>query len=105
MSDKKKLSDQDGRVVDYLLDRQDSEQLGGVGVAKGVVMETTDLSAQHIETVQQVLTLLGELPAEEPPGDLKIKTLRRVDAAIGALNNAAAIPPPADRREDRDPSA
>ena len=95
---KKKLSDEDGRVVDFLLDRQDSEQL-----AKGVVVETTDLSAEHIETVQQVLTLLGELPADDPPGDLKINTLRRVDAAISSLNDIANPPPP-NRPEDQGPT-
>jgi len=96
---KKKLSDEDARVVDFLLERQDFEQ-----PAQGVVVDTPDLSAEHIETVQQILTLLNELPADDPPGDLKVRTLRRVDAAIGALHDAAAQPPP-ERREDSGPAA
>ena len=90
----KKLSDEDGRVVDFLLERQDSEQPARVVPAQGVVVETSHLSVEHIETVQQILTLLNELPADDPPGDLKVRTLRRVDAATGVMHDAAAQPPP-----------
>jgi hypothetical protein len=96
-----KLSDEDGRAVDLLLDRQPTSP-----ASSGTFVKSVDVQPQRVQTIQQILSVLKELPAEDPSPDLAIRTVHHVDAAIAALEavNPAARPPPANRPEDRRPS-
>jgi hypothetical protein len=97
-----KLSDEDGRAVDLLLDRKTISP-----IASGDFVESIGIEPQRVQTIQQILTALKQLPAEEPAADLASRTLRRVDAAIAALDaaNPNPRPPPNDRAQPRGPMA
>jgi hypothetical protein len=97
-----KLSDEDGRIVDLLLDKQPTSPAASV-----TFVQSVDVQPQRVQTIQQILMVLKQLPAEEPSPDLAGRTLRRVDAAIAALNAAdpAARPPTAPPPDNQRPSA
>jgi len=80
-----KLSDEDGRIVDLLLDKQIT-----IPANNDTFVQSADVQPQRMQTIQQILTLLKQLPAEEPSPDLGSRTVRKVDAAIAAIN---ATPP------------
>lgn len=92
-----KLSDEDGRVVDLLLDRQPTNPATAGGFVKSV-----NVQPQRVQTIQQILSVLKELPVEDPSPDLAKRTIHRVDAAIAALDavNPGARPPPGSSPED-----
>lgn len=97
-----KLSDEDGRVVDLLLDRQTTSPAAG-----GVFVKSVDVQPQRVQTIQQILSILKELPVEDPSPDLASRTIHHVDAAIAPLDavNPAATPQPGNRPDDRRPPA
>lgn len=73
--DKKKLNREDGNAVDLLLDGQ------AVNLSdSGVFVKSVDVDPQRVRTVRQIMDLLKEIPAEEPPADLVTRTMHRVDA-------------------------
>ena len=83
-----KLSDEDGRIVDLLLDKQITNPAPG-----DTFVQAADVQPQRMQTIQQILMVLKQCPTEEPPGDLTVRTLRRVDAAIAAINATAPTSP------------
>ena len=107
-----KLREEDRRAVDLLLDRAAAGPGGGTGNGNG--NGHGDGNGRHAMTpgftqvagsgqggvaaVQKVLSVLDMLPDEEPPADLMVRTLRRLDVATaegpGALRPPQHVMPP-----------
>jgi hypothetical protein len=84
-----RLSDEDRRAVDLVLDRPDGE-------SAEVVLPSPPPSPQSVQSVEKILSLLQSMPANDPPPDLAARTLRRIDQALAAMN-ATAVPNVAQR--------
>jgi len=87
----RKLTDDDRRAVDLLLDH-------GAGNST-VTRVASAVPQKRLKAAERVLSLLGEMPAQEPPVDLVAKTMQRIDTAtIGrvpqATRRATVISPP-----------
>lgn len=88
-----KLSNDDRRAIDLLLDRGPAATTGTNGfhfqTAQGMTAayhpHATPAHPDSIGAVQQVLDLLSLMPAEDPPADLVARTLARVDASTRAV--------------------
>jgi hypothetical protein len=93
-----KLNDQDGEIVDLLLDRPATGPSTGGGFVKQL-----DLQPERVQTIQKILSLLDSMPAEEPPTDLVARTLDRVNSAVDS--GSASRPPPVARQDERRPPA
>jgi hypothetical protein len=91
---RKKLSDEDGRIVDLLLDHGRSEERAAI-----MSIHSTNIPPPKIRTIEELLSLLHEMRAEEPPEDLATKTLRRIE------EEASAKPPPSPLDEGSQPIA
>ena len=61
-------------------------------MAAGGFTQVSDAAQSRMPAVQKVLQALDMLPEEEPPADLLVRTLRRVDA--DAADGPAALRPP-----------
>jgi hypothetical protein len=84
---KKKLQSEDGHAVDLLLDGQ------AVSLTdSGTFVKSVDVEPQRVQTVKQILSLLKQLPAEDPPSDLVGKTMRRV-SAFAAIEGTGILRP------------
>jgi len=86
-----RLSDEDGRAVDLLLDRPASKGDGNgnhdgtSSHAAGAVAPAANGQAQRrIEAATSVLDLLSNLEAPEPPADLLERTLRKIEEITAA---------------------
>ena len=78
----KRLSDEDRRAVDFLLDRSDAQQgdgNGGSGTA-GAATEDGEF-AQRIGRVEDLLQMLDHLPAPEPSANLASRVFARIEEA------------------------
>ena len=96
---KKKLQTEDGHAVDLLLDGQ------AVSLTdSGVFVKSVDVEPQRVQTVKQILGLLKQLPAEEPPIDLVGRTIRRINA-LAAIENSAILRPANVERPSNRPNA
>jgi hypothetical protein len=72
----KRLGDSDRRAVDLLLDRS-----AGTGNGNGgYVAHAQPATEPGIMSVQRVLDLLDQLPAEEPANDLMARTMARIES-------------------------
>lgn len=69
-----KLRPNDRNAVDFVLNRGGAQASGGYA-APGQV------SPVHVEAVEKTLRMLERLPVNEPPKDLVMRTLARIDAA------------------------
>lgn len=103
-----KLREEDRRAVDLLLDRAAAGPGGGNGNGDGQgdgngnghrgAMTSAGFTQmagpdhRGVAAVQKVLSVLEMLPAEEPPADLTVRTLRRLDAATA--EGPGALRPP-----------
>jgi len=78
-----KLNDDDSRAVDTILDlRVSGEKLADhkVAAADGGSTATLPTNVQtRLKIVASLLGLLEALPADDPPGNLVIRTLRAVE--------------------------
>lgn len=98
---KVKLSDDDRRAVDMLLDRDGAARAGKSGNGGSTVAMATDGQFyRRIERAEAVLNLLAEMPAFEPPADLVGRVMRRIEEgpqqqrarpAAASTTNAPAI--------------
>jgi hypothetical protein len=71
-----RLGDEDRRAIDLLLDQR----------TDGVLNEVFAVTAQdnlekRLASVEKVLALLEQMPAAEPPADLVMRTMNRIDGA------------------------
>lgn len=74
-----RLSDDDGRAVDMLLDSAASSN--GNGSNGGHAFSAAPAPfRQRLETVESILNLLKEMPITDPPQNLVSKTLRNIEA-------------------------
>jgi hypothetical protein len=70
-----KLSDEDGRAVDMLLDASASPNgNGGNGFSAAPAP-----FRQRLDNVESILNLLKEMPQTEPPKNLVAKTLQTIE--------------------------
>jgi len=76
----KRLGENDRRAVDLLLDRSN----GAIGNDNGFVTHAQSATEPAIQAVRKVLNVLELAPAAEPPADLMIRTLARIDSRMGA---------------------
>jgi hypothetical protein len=91
-----KLSNEDHRAIDLLLERGAAASasvtgagIPGDGMSSGYTSHAAPVDPNSLRAVQQVFDLLNLLPPEEPPADLLQRTLDRVDRAIGGVNQPA----------------
>lgn len=91
-----RLSDDDCRAVDVLLDSRKTSR--GINSNKGILATgtaclantgTLDLRLAHLE---QLLDLLQELPAGDPPRSLVNRTLQAVESRPTLLNSGPEAP-------------
>src|SRR5216110_3153459 len=71
-----KLSDDDGRAVDMLLDSSASSNGNGHG---GAVRAAPARMRQRLENIESILNLLKEMPRTEPPRNLVAKTMATIE--------------------------
>lgn len=74
-----KLSDDDSRAVDLVLDRSSAASQPAPG---GVYM-APQVQPQRAQAVEKILGLLSAYEAAEPPADLVARTMRRIEENIG----------------------
>jgi len=101
----KKISHDDGRAIDLLLNGELTARSGGDGgngqnggTAKNAADDGSAVAvsrnqpnfSSRLESVERVLRLLDEMPSAEPPADLAARTLRRIDEARMASGPATA---------------
>ena len=79
----RKLSDDDRRAVDLLLDH-------GTTNGNGMTRVAAHVSQKRLAAAEKMLKLIGQMPAEEPPANLVEKTLRRIDRAT--IGRAGHLP-------------
>jgi hypothetical protein len=84
----RKLSDDDRKAVDLLLDQQLSPDAMGGGRA-GFAPPSTDALRARLRNLQTVLGVLSALPAEEPSSDLVARTMSRIE---GSTATAPQVP-------------
>jgi hypothetical protein len=93
---KKKLQTEDGQAVDLLLDGQ------AVSLTdSGVFVKSVDVEPQRVQTVKQILSLLKQLPTEDPPRDLVGKTIRRINALAAVESSGILRPTNIEHPDDR----
>ncbi len=78
----KRLSENDRRAVDLLLDRSNGESAHAPG--NGFIRHAQLATEPALEPVQKVLTLLDHTPAAEPPVDLVSRTLAKLNSSVGS---------------------
>ena len=93
-----KLSDDDGQIVDLLLDRPNADP------ASGAFVKSVDVQPERVQMIKKVLGLLDGLPVEDPPADLISRTLSKVENAIDAGNSSSRPPPPAQLDDSQTPA-
>jgi hypothetical protein len=96
-----KLSDDDGRAVDMLLDSSSSSNGNGGGHPFKAAPAPF---RQRLESVESILNLLKELPNTEPPKNLVTKTLQNIDRRRGK-RAAKFAPAQAEQGQHRRPNA
>lgn len=89
-----KLSNEDHRAIDLLLERGAAASVSGnsatqsaadgMSSASGYLSHSQPVNSNSLRAVQQVFDLLSLLPDEEPPADLVERTLARIDQSVGA---------------------
>src|SRR6266566_654684 len=72
-----KLSDDDGRAVDMLLDSAASSNGNGHGAA--TVRAAPARIRERLESVESILNLLKQMPKSEPPKNLLAKTMATIE--------------------------
>jgi hypothetical protein len=92
-----RLTDEDARAVDLLLDAHGTDGNGnghaaGDGNGGGHAFQTaTSLNfTQRLARVEQVLDTLGQMPATEPPANLVTRTMQAIDAGMRTTAQTAA---------------
>jgi len=73
-----KLSDDDSRAVDLVLDRSSA---ASQPAPAGVYM-APQVQPRRAQAVEKILAVLSAYQAEEPPADLVARTMRRIDERI-----------------------
>jgi hypothetical protein len=81
----RKLSDEDRRAIDLLLDH-------GLGRKDRVATLAPAASQQRLFAAEKLLKIIGELPAEEPPVGIVERTMALIDADAGRPVDQAARP-------------
>ena len=76
-------NEMDRRAIDLLLDRKPSGQLNEV-----FAVTARDQFEKRLDAVEQVLSLLDQLPEFDPPADLASRTLGRIAEADPELRHA-----------------
>jgi len=95
-----KLSDDDGRAVDMLLDSSASSN-GNGGHAFGAAPAPF---RQRLEAVESVLNLLKEMPQADPPKNLVAKTLQNIERRR-SKRSAKFAPAQSEQSQQRRPLA
>lgn len=95
-----KLSDDDGRAVDMLLDTSATSN-GNGGHAFSAAPAPF---RQRLETVESILNLLKEMPQIDPPKTLVARTLQAVERRRGK-RAAKFAPAQSDQSQHRRPTA
>jgi hypothetical protein len=87
----KKISEDDRRAIDVLMDRQMTNTLKSNGKPPFANMYSPTLW-KRIQSIENILQLLAHLPASDPPHNLAGKTLQRVQqqetAALAAKSDS-----------------
>jgi hypothetical protein len=108
-----KLSDDDRRAIDLLLDRSPAATAGRDGPflnsvngmsAGGYHIHATQTRPESLQAVQQVMGLLSLLPVEDPPAGLLERTLAHVARSVDSTD-AMRYPHPALRADPSLPPA
>jgi hypothetical protein len=83
----RKLNEQDRAAVDLVLDR-----FAAVGRDNGMISTLSQgAPEERVQSVEQILSVLSQMPAPEPEEDLVTRTLRRIDQIHA--NAPRQIPP------------
>ena len=96
-----KLSDDDGRAVDMLLDSSGSSNGNG---GSGFTAPPTPFR-QRLDSVESILNLLKEMPNSDPPKNLVAKTLQNIERRRGRRGAAKFTPANPDQPNHRRPTA
>src|SRR5688572_25592163 len=96
-----RLSDDDGRAVDMLLDSAASSN--GNGAQAGLTAQPAPFR-QRLESVESILNILKQMPPMDPPRNLVAKTLANIERKRG--KRPAKIPAAqSDQQQHRRPQA
>ena len=88
-----KLSNEDGRAVDLLLDRTAASGAEGNGGSGVFVAAADGVGRERVHAAEKVLSLLKWMPAQEPPADLLARTMDRVDRHFAHVEPPRLQPP------------
>jgi len=92
----RKLSHEDSRAIDLLLDRNGQDgAVAGSSTLKSVRMNMKS----RLRAADRLLRILGQMPAAEPPPDLVLRTLQRID---GPATRTPGIAPAAEGYAESD---
>ena len=73
---KTRLGEEDRRAIDLLLDQPATGQVNEV-----FAVPAPNTLEMRLDSVEKVLSLLEQMPAAEPPADLVMRTLNRIEGA------------------------
>ena len=89
-----RLRDEDRLAVDLLLDHAVASSAGnGADRRQSGFTPVNGAVPEQVGHVGAVLRMLDMMPSEEPPADLMIRTLRRIEAE-SAQDDPSALRPP-----------
>jgi hypothetical protein len=74
----RRLSDDDARIVDLLLDSGSGGNGSGPALSQVFANPNPAMFEKRVEAVERILDILSMDPASEPPPDLVARTLERV---------------------------
>ena len=84
-----RLNDEDSRAVDLLLDSPEAGNGNGNGNGHGISnafqAATSTNFTQRLARAEQLLDVIGQMPATEPPANLVARTLQAVESSCAAL--------------------
>ena len=95
-----RLSDEDSRAVDLLLDSPETGNGNGNGNGHGISnafqAATSTNFTQRLARAEQLLDVIGQMPATEPPANLVARTLQAVESGhLGRPSPTTATARPA----------
>lgn len=98
----RKLNEADRAAVDMMFDRLNAAGINGNGngngkghAGDGFVAMTAPVDEQRLQAVERVLSMIDQMPANDPPADLATRTLQRIARATGTPAGATVPAMPA----------
>jgi hypothetical protein len=92
-----RLSDEDARAVDLLLDAHAGDGNGNGRGADGnggnAFQAASSMTfTERLTRIERLLNVMGQMPATDPPANLVLRTMQAIEAGLQATTPTAARP-------------